>query len=285
MSLLKIITIVLLVSLMLQTGLQMNRANLRTVLRDYGLLGRALLANVILVPAFALLLVRAFHLDEFVAIGILLMAISPGVPFLPRAAGRTAGGSLGFAVALSFIMPAVSIVTAPLSARLLFPADAVAHVPVGQIIVTLAIFQLVPMLIGMLVAERAPAVAAKLVKPLMLLVAVFILVLLVVLAPALMKSVSSVYGSYAIIAAFLVVVFSLGTGWVLGGPQTQYRHTLAIATALRNIGLASLVATLNFPGTTVAAAVMTYFIVQILAGFLAGKYFARGLKAHAVATG
>jgi len=56
-----------------------------------------------------------FHLDEYVAIGFVLMALATGVPFLVRAAGRTPGGSLGFAWPRSaFIMPGVSIVTIPL---------------------------------------------------------------------------------------------------------------------------------------------------------------------------
>src|SRR5215469_3854337 len=114
----KIATIVMLVSIMLSAGLEINREHLMAVLRNYGLIARALLANFIIVPLLAVLVARFLHLDGYVAVGFLLMAIAPGVPFLVRAAGRKPGGSLGFAAALAFLMPAISIVTIPLTARL-----------------------------------------------------------------------------------------------------------------------------------------------------------------------
>lgn len=275
-----LVVIVLLVSLMLQTGLSLNWENFRSALGNYGLLGRALLANVILVPLFALLVVRAFGLEEYIAIGILLMAIAPGVPLVVRSGGRAAGGSLGFALALGFLMPTIAVVTAPLTARLLFPAAAAAEVSIARTIVSLVLLQIVPLAIGMLTAQRAPALAEKLGRPLLLVFALSIAALFVLLGPALVKSVASVYGSYGILTAIVVVAFSLAIGWLLGGPDVRYRHTLSIGTALRNVGLAALIATSSFPGTAAVAMVLAYFIVQIIAAAIAAKYFARGAKAR-----
>ena len=91
----KVVAIVMLVSIMLNAGLEINREHLMTALKSYGLFARALLANFIIVPLLGVLLVRVFRLDAQVAIGFLLMAIAPGVPFLVRAAGRKPGGALG----------------------------------------------------------------------------------------------------------------------------------------------------------------------------------------------
>lgn len=275
MELLKPLVLLAFVALMLQAGLQVNRARLKQTLQDRSLLMRALLANFVLVPAFAFLLVRAMHLNAFIAAGILLMAIAPGVPFLPNAAGRKAGGSLGFALALCFIMPALSIVTAPLTARLVLPAET--HIPVSSVIVTLAIFQLAPLLIGMLTADRAPQLAAKLVRPLAVVVTIAILAVLVLLAPSIAKAVATVYGSYGTAAALVIVLFSLAAGWLLGGPQRPYRNTLGVATALRNVGLALTVATVDFPGTPVAAMVTAYLLVQVIVTVLF-RVFVRLMK-------
>ena len=154
------------------------------------------------------------------------MALAPGVPFLVRAAGRTPGGSLGFAAMLAFVMPALSIVTIPLTARFIFaagliaPAEVAGNIPFGRILVTLVGFQLVPLLVGLLIANRAPKLAAKLRRPLLLLFFVAVVALLVILGPTLVKAVASVYGSRGIWAMVVLVLLSVGTGWILGGPSS-----------------------------------------------------------------
>ena len=65
-----IAAIVTLVSVMLGAGLEINVEHLVDALKNYGLLARALVANFIVVPIFAVLLARAFHLDEYIAIGL-----------------------------------------------------------------------------------------------------------------------------------------------------------------------------------------------------------------------
>src|SRR5579883_2959596 len=82
--------------MMLHTGLQVNRERVRAILTNYGMLGRAFLANFVLVPIYGVLLVRAFHLSAPIATGVLLMAISPGVPFVVMSGGRQKGGEPGF---------------------------------------------------------------------------------------------------------------------------------------------------------------------------------------------
>jgi predicted Na+-dependent transporter len=277
----KIAAIVMLVSLMLGAGLEINVEHLVAAVKNYGLLARALTANFIVVPAFGVLLARAFHLDAYVAIGFVLMALAPGVPFLVRAAGRTPGGSLGFAAMLAFVMPALSIVTIPLTARFIFaagliaPAQVAGNIPFGRILVTLVGFQLVPLLVGLLLANRAPKLAAKLRRPFLLLFVVAVVALLVILGPTLVKAVASVYGSHGMWATLVLVLLSIGTGWILGGPQVQYRRTLSIATGLRNIGTCAVVATATFPDTLVAPTVLTYFLIQFLISIVLRIFFHR----------
>ena len=285
----KIAAIVMLVSLMLSAGLEIKVEHLVAALKNYGLLARALVANFIVVPIFGVLLARTFHLDVYIAIGFVLMALAPGVPFLVRAAGRTPGGSLGFAAMLAFIMPALSIVTIPLTARFIFaagfiaPAEFAGNVPFGRIVVTLVGFQLVPLVVGLLTASGAPKLAAKLRRPLRLLFFVAVLVLIVILGPTLVKAIASVYGSRVMWATVVLVLLSAGTGWILGGPQAQYRRTLSIATVLRNIGTCAVIATATFPGTLVAPTVLTYFIIQFLISLVIRIYFHRAAARTAAA--
>jgi predicted Na+-dependent transporter len=271
----KITALVMLISLMLSAGMEINREHLMAALKDFGLIGRALLANFILIPLVGVGLARLFHLEGYIAVGFLLMAIAPGVPFLVRAAGRQPGGSLGFAAALAFIMPALSIITIPLTAPLVLPADAAANVPAVQLATTLIIFQLVPLLIGLVIADRAPALAAKLQRPLTLVFFLAVLALLVILWPKLVEAVTSVYGSHALWATLVIVLVSMAIGWILGGPSQANRRTLGIATALRNIGTCAVIAIASFADTLAGPTVLAYFLVQFIVTVIFRVYFGR----------
>lgn len=283
MSPVKIVTLILLVSMMFNVGLQSNREHLLAVLKNYGLMGRALLANFIIVPFLGYLIAHLFQLNDEIATGFLLMAIAPGVPFVVVAGGRKKGGSLGFAVALAFIMPALSVLTVPITAQFVLPSAAASHVPTPHILATLAYFQLVPLIGGMLVAAAAPALAEKMERPLGIVFLLDAVVLLVLLGPRIAHAMASVYGSRGMMADLALVVLSLITGWLLGGPASTFRHTLSIATALRNIGLCAVIATADFPDSLVAPAVMTYFIVQAIVCTVVGAYFTRTSKPEAPA--
>jgi bile acid:Na+ symporter, BASS family len=279
----KIVAAVMLISLMLNAGLQCNRDHLMTVLKHYGLIGRALLANFIIVPILGVLAVRLFTLNDEIATGLLLMAIAPGVPFVVFSAGRAKGGSLGFAIALAVLMPLISIVTIPFTARLVLPANEITQLPVGPFLTTLVLFQLVPLLIGIVLGDLKPALADRLARPFGVLFLVAVVVLLIMLAPEIVKAVSSVYGSRGMMAMLCVIVLSVVTGLALGGPNPEYRRTLGIATALRNVSLCALIAASSFPNTLVAPAVMVYLIIQIIVSALVGAYFKRKIKPVATA--
>ncbi len=269
---LKISAIVLLVTLMLHVGFQIDRERLRAVLTNYGLLGRALLANCVIVPLLGMFFVWLFHLREAIAVGILLMAISPGGRGILLAGGRKKGGSLGFAATLVFLLPAVSIITVPISAHYLLPD---AHISTRMVIVVIAVFQLVPLLAGMVLNERMPEVAARLDRPVLIVLLIALLVVLVPLVPAIVHSIAGVYGSLGMLAILAIVVLSVLTGWILGGPERAYRRTLGLGTALRSFAFCAVIATQSFPGTEATAAVLTYFVIQMVVTGLIGIYFQR----------
>jgi predicted Na+-dependent transporter len=200
------------------------------------------------------------------------MAISPGGRGIVLAGGRKNGGSLDLATALVFFLPAVSIVTVPVSAHYLLPD---AHIATRTLIVVIAVFQLVPLFVGLFLNERTPEVAARLDRPVLIVLLIALLVVLVPLLPATFRSITGVYGSQGILAILAIVVLSVLTGWVLGGPQREYRRTLGLGTALRSFAFCAVIATESFPGTEATAAVLTYFVIQMVVTGLIGIYFQR----------
>jgi len=273
MTLQNVVFIVLLVSLAASAGLLVDRAAMFDTLKRVGVLLRALIANFVLVPALAVLIARLYHLSNPVATGLLLMSMAPGVPFIMQAGGRKKGGSLELAIELTFIMAALSTFTIPLMARLLLPEGHGASVSVGQL-EALALFQLLPLVLGALIAAFMPAFAKKITPFVKRLTLISMIAFFAIITPQTIRSLGILFGSFGVLAMLTLMVLSLGTGWLAGGRRAAYRHTMAIATALRNPGSAAVIAT-TFKSPTVEAVILVYLVLQFIFAAVAGNVFKR----------
>lgn len=274
MAIAKILAIVMLVSLTFGAGLQVDREHLKEIFARVGLLARALLANVIIVPLVAVIITTALRLNPLIATGILLMAMSPGVPFV-LSGTRKKGGTLSFAVALAFLLPLASVVTIPITARLVLPVQAAAELPLARFVMTLVLFQLLPLVAGVAVTWILGRRLPLLERILNVLFTVSTVGLVVVLAPRIAHSVSIIFGSLGIIAIVCIDLVCTLSGWFLGGPNIGDRRVLALATTLRNIGLVSSIATESFREPEIIAAALTYFVTQVVASITMGILFTR----------
>jgi bile acid:Na+ symporter, BASS family len=274
----KIVVAVFLVAFMFQAGLGCDYRDLLAALKNANCMVRVVLANFIIVPIIGVIAVRVFALDDFVAVGILMMAISPGVPFLPMVAGAKHGGDQGLATALTGLLPILAIVTVPITAPLVLPVDALAHIKLGSFIINLLLLQLLPLILGLFIRARTPDRAPALIRFFMLIALAAIILLLFVIVPKMGNAFVAVYGSRGLIATLLLVVLSAVTGWLLGGSEVHYRNTMTLATVMRNFGLALLVTGQNFPDTVASAVVLTYFVIQFIFANLLGTFFKRQLS-------
>ena len=277
----KLVSIALLVSLTLGAGLEINREHLKAVFKDVGLLVRALAANFVVVPLLGVAFVRTFALEAQIATGVLLMAIAPGVPFILLGI-RKKGGRLALAATIALLFPLISIVTVPLTASLVLPAGESAELPVTPFITTLVLFQMIPLLLGVAIAEWRPALAEKLGRPMRVVFLISLVALLAVLLPKIVRDVVLVFGSRGMFAMLCIVLTSLAAGWVFGLPNASDRRTLALGTSLRNVGLCATVATGAFAGEPrVASAVLVYLLIQMIVSMVAGAAFKRAAASAA----
>ena len=74
----KILTYVFLVSTMLAIGLTVTWTEILTAVRGRHLMGRILLANLVLIPIVGYLLILIFPLSPGIKLGIALLALAPG---------------------------------------------------------------------------------------------------------------------------------------------------------------------------------------------------------------
>jgi BASS family bile acid:Na+ symporter len=246
---------------MLAVGLAVTPDDLRAILRQRGLLARALLANVVAVPALAVLLVIALPMTPDARLAMLLLAAVPGGADVlawrapPAGGGRTQAG-------LVFVLSLVAIVVAP-AMRLLMPqVGPPIALSYPRLIVVTVLGLLVPLLAGLAVRWAGPGIAAGLARiGAVLAVGLFVATLLavVVIGGVQRRTLSTI----DVIAMALFVLGAAALGWLLGGPTPATRRVLARATAMRNVGLALLLATVSIPHGGVGMAIVVFVVVLL----------------------
>ena len=153
-------------AVMFALGLMLGREQIAAALQRRVVLAAVVFAVVVPVPALAVLALKVFALKGPVAVGIVLMAISPGAPVALRRA-LDAGGNRAFAPALHLAIVMLAVVTVPATVAILdwiFAADfTVTPFHIGR---QVFFAQLLPMALGAALRAFRPAIAAKLETPL-----------------------------------------------------------------------------------------------------------------------
>jgi predicted Na+-dependent transporter len=263
LSLLPILATTAVFLVMLAIGLGLALRETGWVWERPGLLARALVSVLVLVPLTGVAIARALSLPRWLEVGVALMAISPGAPVaLRRSLG--AGGHATFGPVLQMLIALAAVIVVPLWVVVLNPLYAgrasVSWIEVAQ---QVGIVQLLPMGLGIGVRLAVPR-AAEWLRPRvarvgMVMLICVALVIVVMIAPAV------VHGGFRLaLASALITVCALAIGHALGGPDRETRVTVAVGSAARNPGLALLVAQLNPTSPEVSAAVMTHLLVSAL---------------------
>jgi bile acid:Na+ symporter, BASS family len=203
-----------LVGLPIALGIIMLGLGLGLTVEDFRRVGRhpkaavlALLCQVVLLPAICFGLARASGLAPELAVGLMLLAASPG--------GTTAnlyshlfGGHVALNITLTAINSILAVVTLPvvvnLSAAYFLAEGADIGLQFDKVLQVFAIV-LVPVAIGMLVRSRAPGLAARLDRPVRIL---SVVVLVAVIAGAVFKERENI-ADYFVSVGLAVLAFNV----------------------------------------------------------------------------
>ena len=244
---------------MFALGLMLGREQIEAALQRRVVLAAVIFAVVVPIPAVAVLLVKVFHPPQAIAVGIILMAISPGAPVALRRA-LDAGGDRHFAPALHLAIVLLAVITVPSSVLILdwiFDKEfTVTPLDVGR---QVFFAQLLPLAIGAVLRAWKPAFAQSL-EPRIVRVGNVLLIVLGLMALVNLPGIFTQIGWMPSAAGFLMTVFALAVGSAFAGRDAEVRPAAAIAAAMRNPGLALLIATLNHAAPEVTAAIIGYAI-------------------------
>jgi bile acid:Na+ symporter, BASS family len=70
------------------------------------------------------------------------------------------------------------------------------------------------------------------------------------------------------VGMLILLAASLVIGWLAGGSGSDNRKTMALTTALRNVGVGLVIVTGNFAGTPAVSAALAYGIVEVVGSLL-----------------
>jgi len=271
--------------IMFGLGLSLTTDDFVRVARSPRAVVVALVLQVLVLPVIAFGLVTAFDLDPLLAVGVMLLAASPG--------GTTANlfshlfrGDVALNVTLTAVNSVLAAVTIPLITNLAidhFDADGELGLQLGKVVQVIAIV-LVPVAIGMVVRRRSASFAAAADRP----VRIFSIVVLVAV------SVGAVLGKHEILADYvqqvgvvagLFCLISLSLGYA-GARVMRLEHPQAVASSMEigihNTTIALTIALSVLDSTEVAIPAAVYSILMYVLATAFGFAITAGRRAAAL---
>lgn len=259
--------------IMFGLGLSLTPSDFVRVGRQPKAAAVALACQLLLLPAVCFALVLIFQLPPILAVGMMLLAASPG--------GTTANlyshlfrGDVALNISLTAINSVIAVVTLPVIVNLAVAYFQPGEMKVGlQLTKTIEVFMivLVPVAMGMLVRGLKPGFASAMDKPVRI---ASILILTLVILGAAASSLDVLLVNFQALAGITILfcLFSLGIGFIV--PRLlKIERPQAIASAfevgLHNATLAIVIAqsVLHSPEMTLPGAVYGVLMFPLAAAF------------------
>ena len=181
---------------MFGSGLGLTLSQIVTALRNARRIVFAVIANFVIAPLLAMGIARLLRLEEPFALGLLLLGLAAGAPFLPKVVG-VAKGDIAFSVGLVVLLMLGTTISLPVALPLLVRGVQVNAWKIAQV---LTLLMLLPLIGGLIVRARAASIAARL-RPVLERVSTVALVALLVLIIAIhFQGVLRIFGTGAILA-------------------------------------------------------------------------------------
>ena len=243
----------------------------------------ALVLQVVLLPGTAYLLIVAFGMEPLYAVGLMLLAASPG-GVSANLFSHLFGGNVALNISLTAINTVLSIISLPLIANWAIAAfvqsGQVVPLQFGKIVEVMGIV-LLPVGLGMLVRAKSPGWAARLDKPMKIFSAVVLAAFSIIAIAKEWQALSTSFASIGpVVLAFNVI--SLLAGYYLSraiGLNQGMATAISFEIGIHNSSLAIFVALSVLGSFQLALPAAVYsvsmYLTATLFGFLVLRRSAR----------
>jgi BASS family bile acid:Na+ symporter len=274
--LIKLVNVIALMAMMLSIGMTVRFEQVIASARHVRLVVLALVANFVLVPLVTVGLLSWFQALPLVSAGFLILAVCPGAPVGP-AFTAIARANVSLATGLMVILAGLSAFLSPALLDVLLgriAPESNLQFNYLAIAATLLLTQMLPLALGLAIHHAAPGLTERVAKPLGRLANVLLLALVGLIVATQFESLSAIrLRGWS--GTGLLLLASLGIGWLCGGPDVATRKALAVTTASRNIAVGLVIVTSNFAGTPAVTAVVAYGLVCIVGALGVARLLAR----------
>jgi BASS family bile acid:Na+ symporter len=256
---------------LLDMGLRLNHQQALRGFKDLRFVGHALFWGFVIGPALAYTITIILPLEYPFGIGLILLGMTPGVPFMPMVVHRVKG-DLGYTAAFMLLASLVTIIYMPLVVPLLLKGLSVSAWTIAKPLLTVLFL---PLLLGMLIHRFSVARAYKLGEIVKKVTLVFTFCACVLAVAVYGKGVQGINMSWAIVSLiiffFILTTFPYWFGFGLGYDQ---KIILSIGMSTRNLG-ASLAPLLSVPQIDERAIIMIGLGLpaMLLSAWISSKWF------------
>ena len=258
--------IIFIITSMLVMGLNVTLHDLLSPLRNRKLMLLSLLANFVVVPLFAFILIYIFPISAGFAMGLILVSIAAGAPSTPKVAEFT-GGNIAYAVSLTLLMTILTIVLMPFLVPYLMEG---AGMDPTKVAFNLVVLMLIPIFAGIVLRDRAPGPAGTVLKAAELVSNVSIGVIFLTYGILFLTHLKLLFGGPAgLQVALVALLFTVGAlliGYFMGGSDRESRGVLAFGTGFRNVTAALVVITASYsdPANDILLMVLMVTIFSVI---------------------
>lgn len=245
--------------------------------------------QLLLLPLLGFALVKGFSMTGALAVGVMIIAACPG--------GATSNlichlskGDTALSISLTAVSSFITVLTIPLIVNLAidhFGEAGTVRLPWSQTVVQIFGITILPVSIGMWIKRRRPALSQKADKPVRLISAIFLALIIVA---ALLKERDHVVDFFRLVGpvTLLLNVASLAMGLAIGAIFLLSRKqmlTLSIETGIQNGTLGILVAATLLKNATMTIPSAIYSLIMfgtaVVVIFLGNRWIgAEGAKAN-----
>lgn len=244
------IVLPILTLLMFDLGLSLKFEDFGKVFRRPWPIVVALVGQLVLLPAIALLLGKLFKLEPVFFLGLILIACCPGGS-ASNIFSKLAGGDVALSVILTALSSIITLFTIPIimsSATSLVGESVGITLPVGNLIKQNLLLMLLPVVLGIVLHYVWPTGAAKADKVLMKLAFPLLMVLITVFFIQHYKTIFENIGTLGLCATALILLAILCSSLLsrLVRNNASQRRTIVIEVGMQNAAQAIAIASSPF---------------------------------------
>jgi predicted Na+-dependent transporter len=265
--------LIFIVTSMLGMGFGLTIPQILTPLKNRRLVTMSLVANFVLVPLLALLIVWIIPLSEGLRIGLILVGFAAGAPFLPKLV-QLAKGDMAFTAGLMVLLMVITIAYLPIVLPFVLTGVQVSPWEISK---SLIVLMLIPLAVALFIRARYEEVAKGLIHTMNMAANLSLVAMFIGYFVGYSDVTYGVLGTGGILVAILLVVGAVIIGYLLGGTDRDNKKVLALGTGQRNLAAAFAIASGSFASNpevlieVMDVAVIGFIVLMLIAGELARR--------------